>query len=74
MPPSNLLPHAKLEDTSISEAEILTVLQVAEICNLNTTTLESQYANINATTETSTSNDKENSLHLMTRQFSASQC
>ena len=57
MPPKNLLPHAKLEDTSISEGEILTILQVAEICNLNTTTFESQYANTNATTETSTSND-----------------
>ena len=59
MPPSDLLSHAKLEDTSISEGEILTVLQVAEICHLDTTTLESQYANINASLETTTSNDKE---------------
>ena len=59
MPPSNLLSYAKLDDTSISEGEILTVLQVAGICDLNTTTLESQYANINASLETTTSNDKE---------------
>ena len=60
MPPSNLLSYAKLDDTSISEGEILTVLQVAGICDL-TTTLESQYANINASLETTTSNDKEQS-------------
>ena len=59
MPPSNLLPHAKFDDTSTSEGEILTVLQVAGICNLDTTTLESQYTKINATIETSTSNDTE---------------
>ena len=58
MPPSNLLSYAKLDDTSISKGEILTVLQVAGICDLNTT-LESQYANINASLETTTSNDKE---------------
>ena len=59
MPPSDLLSHANLEDTSISEGEILTVLQVAEICHLDTTTLESQYAKINVAVEKSTSDDNE---------------